>query len=124
VAVEISHKKIGLIATQFTVDSKKYEIEIKKLAPKHELVSLATPELAGFVEKGMAENRYTQEYLEKRIQKLLDAGIDTIILGCTHYTVFYEYLSIKYPHLYIVDSAKTQTIKLGEYLGRHEELFR
>lgn len=123
VAVEISPKKIGLIATQFTIDSGKYEREIKKLSPTHELISLATPELAGLVEKWMAEHRYTQEYLERRIEKLLEEDIDTIILWCTHYTVFYEYLSMKYPHLRIVDSAKTQTIKLGEYLTKHTELF-
>lgn len=123
VAVEISPKKIGLIATQFTIDSKKYDQEIQKLSPHHTLVSLATPELAGFVESWMKNNRYTLEYLERRIDTLVKEDIDTIILGCTHYTVFYEHLSIKYPDLKIVDSAKTQTIKLWEYLKNHPELF-
>ena len=71
----------------------------------------------------MAENRYTQEYVERRIDKRAEQNIDTIILGCTHYTVFYEHLTFRYPHLKIVDSAKTQTIKLGEYLQKHHELF-
>ncbi len=124
VAVEISPKRIGLIATQFTIDSRKYEREIAKLSPSHELISVATPELAGFIEQGMQDHKFTQDYLERRVQKLIDADIDTIILGCTHYTVFYEYLSAKYPHLHIVDSAKTQTIKLGEYLQNHPELFK
>lgn len=123
VAVEISPKKIGLIATQFTISSGKYEREIKKISPKHELISLATPELAGYIEKWMQDHRYTLEYLERRIEKLLESGIDTIILWCTHYTVFYEHLSLKYPQLKIVDSARTQTIKLWEYLRKHSELF-
>ncbi len=123
VAVEISPKRIGLIATQFTIDSGKYEREIAKLSSSHELISVATPELAAMIEQGMKDHKFTQDYLERRVQKLIDADIDTIILGCTHYTVFYEYLSAKYPHLHIVDSAKTQTIKLGEYLQNHPEIF-
>ena len=124
VAVEISSGKIGLIGTRFTVNSGKYEREIKKLSQSHELFPLATPELAGFVEKWIAMHRYTLEYLDLRIQELLEKGIDTLILACTHYTVYYEYLSVKYPALKIVDSARTQTIKLASYLERHPELFQ
>jgi glutamate racemase len=54
VAVEISQKNIGLIGTQFTVDSKKYDREINKLSKNHALFALATPELAGFIESGMS----------------------------------------------------------------------
>jgi glutamate racemase len=123
VAVEISGKNIGLLATQFTINTKKYEREIEKLSPKHTLYSIATPELADFVEKWISYHRYTLEYLDLRIEKLLEDNIDTIILWCTHYTVFYEHISIKYPQLKIVDSARTQTIKLWEYLQRHKELY-
>lgn len=122
VAVEISKGKIWLIGTKFTVASGKYEREIKKLSQNHELFCLATPELAGYVENGMATHRYTLEYLERRIEELLRKDIDTLILACTHYTVFYEYISRMYPQLKIVDSARTQTIKLEDYLKRHREL--
>ena len=123
VAVEISQGKIGLIGTNFTVNSGKYEREITKISDTHMLFPLATPELAGYVEKGIAMHRYTLEYLDIRIAELLEKNIDTLILACTHYTVYYEYLSVKYPPIKIVDSARTQTIKLGEYLGKHTELF-
>lgn len=123
VAVEISKWKIGMIGTQFTVDSWKYQREIKKLSENHTLYSLATPELAGFIESGMSWHAFTLEYLENRIEKLLEKDIDTLILACTHYSVFYEHLSLKYPQIKIVDSARTQTIKLWEYLRRHSELF-
>ena len=122
VAVEISQWRIWMIGTQFTVKSGKYETEIRKLSPKHSLISLATPELAGFIESGMSGHAFTLEYLENRIEKLLWEDIDTLILACTHYSVFYEHLSIKYPRIKIVDSARTQTIKLWEYLAKHKEL--
>lgn len=123
VAVEISKEHIWLIGTSFTVNSGKYENEIEKLSGNHTLHALATPELAGFIESGMSGNAFTLEYLENRIEKLLAKNIDTLILGCTHYSVFYEHLSLKYPQIKIVDSARTQTIKLWEYLRKHKELF-
>lgn len=123
VAVGISKKNIGLLATQFTINTKKYDREIEKLSPHHILHSIATPELAWFVEKWISHHRYTLEYLDLRIEKLLENNIDTIILWCTHYTVFYEHISLKYPQLKIVDSARTQTIKLWEYLIKHKEHF-
>ena len=123
IAVEISEWKIGLLATRFTIHSGKYEREIAKISNTHTLSPLEAPELAGFVEQGMADHRYTLEYLERRIETLLEHDIDTIILWCTHYTVFYEHITKHYPQIKIVDSARTQTIKLSGYLERHPELF-
>jgi len=123
VAIEISKKNIGLLATQFTIDTGKYNKEIEKISPNHRLLSIATPELAGFVENGIANHNYTLAYLDKRVEELIIQWIDTIILWCTHYTVFYEHISVKYPKLHIVDSARSQTIKLWEYLQKHPELF-
>jgi len=124
IAVMISHKNIGLIGTKFTVNSWKYEREIAKLSDHHTLIALETPELAGFIEAWMQEHKYTLEYLERRIDSLILQWIDSIILACTHYTVFYEHISLKYPKIKIIDSARTQTIKLGEYLIRHPELWK
>lgn len=124
VAVEISEWTIWMIGTRFTVDSWKYDTEIKKLSQNHILHSLATPELAGFIESGMSWHAFTLEYLENRIEQLLEKNIDTLILACTHYSVFYEHLSLRYPQIKIVDSARTQTIKLWEYLIKHQEIFK
>lgn len=123
IAVDISKKNIGLIATKFTVESWKYNAEIRKISSRHTLYSTPTPELAWFIEAWMKNHNYTLSYLDRRIDKLLEKDIDTIILACTHYSVFYEHISEKYPQLKIVDSAKTQTIKLWEYLVKHKEYF-
>lgn len=123
VAVEISQQNIWLLATQFTIDSQKYDREIVKLSPTHKLYGIAAPELAGFIEQGMADHNYTLAYLERRVDMLLEKNIDTLILWCTHYTVFHEHLTLKYPKLKIVDSARTQTIKLWKYLRKHSEIF-
>ena len=123
IAVEISEWNIGLLATRFTISSRKYQREITKISENHTLFPLEAPELAGFIEQGMAHHRYTLEYLDRCIEILLENNIDTIILWCTHYTVYYEYITEYYPQLKIVDSARTQTIKLAGYLEKHPELF-
>ena len=124
VAVKISHGKIGLIWTYFTVNSWKYQREITKLSWSHKVFSLATPELAWYIEDGLSHDTKILNYVDIHIKKLLKKEIDTLILACTHYTVYYEYISMTYPQLKIVDSARTQTIKLWEYLSRHRELFK
>ncbi len=121
VAIEISDKNIGLIGTKFTVHSGKYDREIAKLSSEHQLFPLATPELAGYVEDGISNHPETLTYLDSYIAQLLEKNIDTLILACTHYTVYYEYISLKYPQLKVVDSARTQTIKLWEYIARHKD---
>lgn len=124
VAVEVSKGNIGLIATKFTVESWKYDREIKKLSQEHSLYCIDTPELAWFIEAGMQDHNYTLSYLDRRIEQLLEKDIDTLILACTHYTVFHEHISEKYPDLKIIDSAKTQTIKLKKYLTKNTEFFK
>lgn len=121
VAVEISAERIGLIGTQFTVHSHKYKQEIRKLSSHHKLFENATPELVKYIESGKATHENCLAYLDQHIEKLLAHKIDTLILGCTHYSIFYEYISWKYKNLKIVDSARTQTIKLWEYLQNHKE---
>jgi len=123
VAVSISDWNIGLIGTQFTITSGKYDREIKKLSESHTLYSYATPELVKYIESGNARHEKCLEYLDSQIEKLLEKDIDTLILWCTHYSIFYEYIIWKYKHLRVVDSARTQTIKLGEYLQKHTEIF-
>jgi len=123
IAVEISKWSIWLIGTQFTITSWKYEKEIHKLSSRHKLYSHATPELVKYIESWYANHEKCLKYLDAHIEKLLEFNIDTLILGCTHYSIFYEYIKGKYKKLRVVDSARTQTIKLSEYLMRHKELF-
>lgn len=122
VAVDISQKNIGLIGTKFTVTSWKYKREIEKLSPSHRLFSYATPELVKYIESWDASDEQCMNYLNNYIEKLMKHDIDTLILGCTHYSIFYEYIHSTYPQLKIIDSARTQTIKLWSYLERHQEL--
>ena len=123
VAVDISAGNIWLIGTLFTIQSGKYEREIQKISQNHTLYSRATPELVKHIEKWNSSHTTCLRYLDAQVESLMEHNIDTLILWCTHYSIFYEYLKGKYKNLRIVDSARTQTIKLWEYLQKHKELY-
>jgi glutamate racemase len=75
-------RKIGLLATQATVDGGQYH----KLIPKpYELYAQASPLLVPLVECGWIEDAITESVIARYVQPLLDKNVDVIILGCTHF---------------------------------------
>ena len=86
------NKKIGLLATKGTVQSKAYEKLTQKLFPDLQIYSQACPLLSPYVEEALAcENLILEEdpklkkLLDQYLSPLLRKGVDTIIMGCTHY---------------------------------------
>lgn len=76
--------RIGVIGTAGTVQSRAYD-DAFAAAPDVELTSVACPRFVEFVERG---DTFTDELLEVAggyLQPILDAGCDTLVLGCTHY---------------------------------------
>ena len=80
-------RHIGIVATEGTVRSKSYTLEIAKFHPDIVVTGQACPFWAAIVEAGEAESEGAEYFVRKRIMQLLakDPLIDTIILGCTHY---------------------------------------
>ncbi len=76
-----------------------------------------------FIENNLALSTQALNYLNNSIETLIKTGnIEALILGCTHYSVFTDYLETNYPTLKIIDSAQAQAEKLVGYLERHPEL--
>ncbi len=85
-AVALSKRgRIGLLATTGTVKSGSYERELKALAPEVEVFSQAAPLLVHLVEQGELESERTRAVVREYLSPLLEAEIDTLIYGCTHY---------------------------------------
>lgn len=85
-AVKTTHNgKIGIAATQATVNSRAYTSEIKHLDPNFQVYETACPSFVPLVEAGKLEEEETREAVSKYLQPLLDRGIDSLVLGCTHY---------------------------------------
>lgn len=77
-------KKIGLMATQATVDGGQYK---KRFPNDFELISQACPLLVPLVESGWVEDPITEAVIARYVEPLLAKNVDVIILGCTHFPI-------------------------------------
>lgn len=85
-ALEVTRtKKIGVIGTEATIRSAMYEKIIRGLDPEAMVIGKACPLFVPLVEEGFAKHRVTQEIIDYYLASLLEMGIDSLILGCTHY---------------------------------------
>ncbi|MBE6915750.1 MAG: glutamate racemase [Ruminococcaceae bacterium] len=81
--------KIGLLGTSATVKSGAYEREIKALLPSAEVFSTACPLFVPLVENGRVrkDDLVLMTVIEEYLTPIKAAGVDTLILGCTHYPI-------------------------------------
>lgn len=77
--------RIGLLATPATVASGAYARALADIDPYVELVAVACPDLAPIVQTGSAFDDVVVETVRGYVGPLRDAGVDTVVLGCTHY---------------------------------------
>lgn len=77
--------KIGVIGTESTIGSKIYSRYIKELNKDADVVGKACPLFVPLVEEGLLQDPVTDEIATRYLSELIDIGIDTLILGCTHY---------------------------------------
>ncbi|KAB1551444.1 glutamate racemase [Corynebacterium sp. 319] len=78
------NNKVGVIATQGTVSSHAYRDMFQKLSAV-DVVEQACPQFVPFVERGITAGRQIMGLAENYLQPLKDRGVDTVVLGCTHY---------------------------------------
>jgi glutamate racemase len=84
VAVEMSDR-IGVIATPATAKSQAYQTAIQEIKPETKVFEIGCPEFVPIVEQNRIHEPRTVEIAKQYLQPLLDAGIDTLVYGCTHY---------------------------------------
>ena len=107
-AVNRTRGKIGVIATEGTVKSKAYTKAIHALNPDIEVIESAAPLFVALAEEGWANTHVAREVAEIYLEPLVDAGIDTLVLGCTHYPILRGTIeSVVGDQVRIVDSAET-----------------
>jgi glutamate racemase len=116
---------IGLLATQGTVTSQSYPIELHKFAPEIQVFQQACPMWVPLIESGAANTPGADYFLETDIRQLLDQSsqIDTVILGCTHYPLLLSKIKKHLPpHVSIVMQGEIIAKSLQDYLQRHPEI--
>ena len=78
-------KRIGVIATQATVNSGAYQNAILEANPEAAVWQMPCPEFVPLIEANRINDPHTKRIVQKRLQPLLEQGIDTLVYGCTHY---------------------------------------
>jgi glutamate racemase len=79
------NRRIGVIGTQATIASGAYPDAVARTLANVELFGQACPRFVEFVEKGDTGSDEVTRVAQEYLQPLKDAGVDTLILGCTHY---------------------------------------
>lgn len=110
--------KIGIIGTEGTIGSKVYDNLLKQKNPNVQCFAKATPALVPFVEEGLFSPEVLLPLLNYYLADFKEQGIDTLILGCTHYPVIadeiFNYFEGK---VSLVDSAKAIAASLKQKFG-------
>ena len=118
---------VGLLATEGTVKSNSYQLEISKLWPDIKVSGVACPFWVPLVEYNEADSPGADYFVKKRMDELMrkDPDIDTIILGCIHYPLLMPKI-LKYiqPGVRIVPQGEYVANSLKEYLERHPQIDR
>ncbi|MGM9733124.1 MAG: glutamate racemase [Prevotella sp.] len=118
-------RHVGVLATEGTIKSESYNLEIQKLYPDIVVSGVACPFWVPLVEYNEADSLGADYFVKKRIDQLmlLDSKIDAIILGCTHYPLLMPKI-VKYvnPGVRIVPQGEYVAESLLNYFRRHPEM--
>jgi len=119
------NKRIGVIGTKGTIKSRSYEIEIKQLDPKVKVTAVACPLFVPFVEEGWLGGSVVESVARTYLQPLKKAGVDTVILGCTHYPLLRPVIQkILGKNVKLIDSAKQVAVEVKKILSSEDMLSR
>lgn len=113
---------IGVLATQGTVASESYIIEIKKFSPHCSVDQHACPMWVPLIENNEHNTEAGRSFIRQDVEALLKKNprIDTIVLGCTHYPMVKDYIeSIVPSNVRIVAQGGIVAKSLHDYLQRH-----
>lgn len=118
-------KNIGVLATEGTVSSQSYVIEIEKFFPECNVYQHACPMWVPLIENNEHQTAEGRAFIKQDIEKLLQQSseIDTILLGCTHYPLIMKEIEALVPdHVKVIAQGEIVAESLADYLKRHPEI--
>ena len=119
------NRHVGIFATEGTIKSKSYNLEIHKLYPDIQVSGVACPFWVPLVEYNEADSPGADYFVKKRIDQLLrlDPEIDTVILGCTHYPLLLPKIHKYMPRgIRIIAQGEYVASSLQQYFERHPDM--
>ncbi|SFW38396.1 glutamate racemase [Prevotellaceae bacterium HUN156] len=120
-----NNRHVGIFATEGTIKSESYNLEIHKLYPDIQVSGVACPFWVPLVEYNEADSPGADYFVKKRIDQLLtlDPQIDTIILGCTHYPILLPKIHKYIPRgIRIISQGEYVASSLQQYFERHPDM--
>ena len=118
-------RHVGVLATEGTIKSLSYPLEIRKLFPDIEVTGEACPIWVPLVETNEFASEGADFFVKRHVDNLLarDSKIDTIILGCTHYPILIDKIRKYVPEgVNILTQGAAVAASLKDYLARHPEM--
>ncbi|HHW83957.1 MAG TPA: glutamate racemase [Actinomycetales bacterium] len=114
--------RVGVIGTEATITSGAYQ-DTFAAAPQLELTMQACPRFVDYVERGITTGTEVVEIAETYLEPVKAAGVDTLVLGCTHYPLLAGVISyVMGEDVALVSSADETARDLYRTLTRHELL--
>jgi len=99
--------KIGVIGTEGTIGSHAYEREIRRLDREAEVIEKSCPLFVPLAEEGWTDREVTLVIAHEYLTPLRDAGVDVVVLGCTHYPILKTTIGKVFgPTVKLIDSAE------------------
>ncbi len=120
-----ANRKIGVIGTAATVKSCKHREYILKEMPDAQVYAQGCPLFVPLVEEGWcsSEDGVVRETVYRYLKPLLEKGVDTLILGCTHYPVLSEVISsVMGKGVTLINAGTSVAEAVLEYLKKNEML--
>ncbi|MFA5134216.1 MAG: glutamate racemase [Patescibacteria group bacterium] len=116
------NKRIGVIGTRATIESRIYEDTIKHKKNGYTIVSKACPLFVPLAEEGWEKKPAAKLIAQKYLRPMKNDQIDTLILGCTHYPLLRDVIQQKIgKRVTLVDPAEQTILLLREYLRQHPD---
>ena len=110
-----SSKRIGVIGTRATVNSRAYEKRIQELCPQAKTWGVECPLFVPLIENGFApDDPITRMTVEHYLSAFRGTGVDTIIMGCTHYPFLAGTLEQFLPDVTFINVGKALSYRLKE----------
>ena len=121
-AAEMTHTKVvGVLATPATFQGALYASVVERFADNVTSIQHTCPGLVQEIEQGELESKRTRTILKSALFPMLEAGIDTVVLGCTHYPFVIPLIQeIVGPKVDVIDPAPAVARQVGKVLESRE----
>ena len=115
------NRHIGVIGTRATINSGAYERALRSLEGAIDVTSRPCPLLVPLIEEGRLDGEVTERIIREYIQPMLELGVDTLVLGCTHYPLLRTAIqNVCGDNVTLVDSAENCARAVENLLRRQD----